>query len=109
MSIDFVEGLPLSKGKEVIFVVVDRLTKYAHFVGLKHLYTTATMAQTYIDHVFKLHGLSIVIMSDIDLVFTSQFWREPIKIQGVALHMSTTYHPQTDEQIEVSTQINTNY
>ena len=64
----------------MILVVVDRLTKYACFIGLKHIYTTNTVARAYIDHVFKLHGLPVSIVSDNDLVFTSNFWQELFKI-----------------------------
>ena len=101
VSMDFVEGLPVSGGKDVIFVVVDRPTKYAHFIRLKHPYTTTIVAQAYVDCVFKLHGLPTVIISDRDPIFTSQFWKELFKLQKVALHMSTAYHPQTDGQTEV--------
>ena len=90
-------------------MVVDMLTKYAHFIGLKHLYTTAIMVQTYIDHVLKLHGLPTTIVSDRDLVFTSQFWRELFKIQGVALHMSTAYHLETNGQTKVVNRCEENY
>ena len=64
ISMDFIEGLPLSKGKHVIMVIVDRLSKYAHFVGLKHPFTAAIIAQAYLDNVFKLHGLLNTIVND---------------------------------------------
>ena len=59
------------------------------------------MAKAYIEHIFKLHGLPISIVNDRDPVFTSNFWQELFKMQGVSLHLSTAYHPQTDGQSEV--------
>ena len=67
---NFIEGLPQSHGKEVIFVVVDHLTKYAPFMALSHPYTDAKVAQLFMDNVFKLHGLPNTIVSPI---FTSKF------------------------------------
>jgi hypothetical protein len=57
ISMDFIEGLPKSNGYSVIMVVVDRLTKFAHFVAVKHPYTAATIAQHFMDNIVKLHGL----------------------------------------------------
>ena len=57
LSMDFIEGLPRSQGYSVIFVVVDRLTKYAHFMAVKHPYTVASIAQLFMDNVVRLHGL----------------------------------------------------
>ena len=54
---DFMEGLPKSQGKEVILVVVDRFSKYAHFVAPTHPYTAEVVAQAYLDNIYKLHGL----------------------------------------------------
>jgi hypothetical protein len=70
---DFITGLPKSQGYEVILVVVDRLTKYAHFPPLTHPFTATTVAQTFLDGVYKLHGLSLNIVSDRDPVFSSRF------------------------------------
>jgi len=101
VSMDFIEGLPKSLGKEVIFVVVDRFSKYAHFAALSHPYTALDVAQCYLDHVFKLHGWPQSIISDRDKVFISAFWRALLSIQGTTLLLSTAYHPQTDGQTEV--------
>ena len=90
---DFIEGLPVSRGKDVVMVVVYRMTKYAHFMNLKHPYTVVVVAQTFIDNVFKLHGLPHTIVSDRDPIFTSIFWKKLFKIQGVELHLSSAYHP----------------
>ena len=98
---DFTEGLPLSHGKDVIFVVVDRLSKYSHFLPLKHPYTTLEVAQVFMDNVFKLHGLQKTIVSDRDPIFTSKFWQGLFNIYGTKLLMSSAYHLQTDGQTKV--------
>lgn len=101
VSMDFVEGLPKSQMKNVVFVVVDRLTKYAHFIPLSHPYTAAKVANLYMHYVFKLHGMPSSIVSDRDPVFTSKFWSELLRLQGVTLAMSSAYHPQSDCQTEI--------
>jgi len=82
-------------------VVVDRLTKYVHFMPLSHPYTAAKVDAVFIKEIFRLHGMSRSIVSDRDVVFTSKFWQELFKLQGSNLTMSSTYHPQTDGQTEV--------
>jgi len=96
ISLDFVEGLPISQGHSVILVVMDRLSKYAHFISLAHPYTAAKVAQLFISHIFKLHGMPTFIVSDRDPAFTSQFWRKLSKQHGTSLKMSSSYHPQKD-------------
>ncbi|XP_056696470.1 transposon Tf2-1 polyprotein isoform X1 [Spinacia oleracea] len=101
VSMDFISGLPKSGGKDVIFVVVDRLSKYAHFIALSHPYTAVQVAQCYLDNVFKHHGWPRSIVSDRDSVFLSNFWQGLFSLQGIDFLLSSAYHPQTDGQTEV--------
>ena len=87
---DFIEALPVVQGKSVILVVVDRLYKYAHFCPLNHPFTARTVAEVYVSHIAKLHGMPRTIVSDRDKVLLSNFWREFFALQGTVLHMSTT-------------------
>lgn len=101
LSIDFITGLPKSRGYEAILVVVDRLSKYSHFILLKHPYTAKTIAEIFVKEVIRLHGIPMSIVSDRDPLFISHFWREIFKLQGTSLKMSSSYHPETDGQTEV--------
>ncbi|CAM8937356.1 unnamed protein product [Rhodiola kirilowii] len=98
---DFITHLPASKGKTVIFVVVDRLTKYAHFMPLQSGFTSEMVAKVFAKEVFRLHGVPNSIVSDRDPIFLSCFWKELFRIQGTTLSHSSAYHPQTDGQSEV--------
>jgi IS30 family transposase len=100
-SMDFVEGLPKSDGKDVIMVIVDRFSKDAHCVTLSHPYSARTIARAFMDNIYKLHWIPALITSDRDSVFLSRFWNELFSTQEVNLHYSTAYHPQTDCQTEV--------
>ncbi|PNY16937.1 retrotransposon-related protein [Trifolium pratense] len=101
LSLDFITGLPKSKGYEAVLVVVDRLSKYSHFILLKHPYTAKTIAELFMKEVVRLHGIPNSIISDRDPLFVSHFWMELFKLQGTKLKMSSAYHPETDGQTEV--------
>lgn len=73
ISMDFIDDLPKSKGRSVIWVVVYRLTKYAHFIPLSHPYTASDLAKLFVEFIFKLHGMPDDIVSDKDPIFTSNF------------------------------------
>lgn len=93
---DFIEGLPKSQGKEVILVVVDRLTKYAHFIALSHPLTAPQVDHYFLSNIYILHGLPTSIVTDRDKIFTSHFWQHLFNALGVTLCLSTAYHPQTN-------------
>lgn len=109
ISMDFITGLPKSEGKEVIMVVVDRFTKYSHFIPLSHPYRAADVAQSFLDHVYKLYGLPSSLITDRDPIFTSRFWKELMNKLNIRLNMSSAYHPQTDGQTERVNQCLENY
>ena len=98
---DCITGLPKLGNKSVIMVVVDRLSKYAHFCALSHPFTTSMVAQIFMDQVFKLHGMLHSIVFDRDPTCTSNFWQELFKLQGTQLHLISAYHPQMDGLMEV--------
>ncbi|GKA11101.1 ty3-gypsy retrotransposon protein, partial [Tanacetum coccineum] len=101
VSMDFITGLPTSKGSTVIFVVVDRLTKYAHFGALPTSFNAHKVAELFVDIVVKHHGIPKTIVSDRDPIFVSNFWKQLFLFSGTQLSHSTAYHPQTDGQTEV--------
>lgn len=81
-------------------MVVDKFSKYTHFIALAHPFTAPYVAKVFMDIVYKLHGLPTVIISDRDKLFTSNLWKELFKLSNTELQMSTAYHPQTDDQTE---------
>jgi hypothetical protein len=101
IGMDFVVGLPrASNGQDAIWVIVDRLTKSAHFIPYKISDSMQKMAELYIREIVRLHGVSNSIVSDRDPRFTSKFWGRLQDAMGTRLNFSTTYHPQTDGQSE---------
>ena len=101
IAMDFVTGLPRTQsGCDTIWVIVDRLTKSAHFLPTKIDYPLEKLAQLYIQEIVRLHGTPASIVSDRDPRFTSRFWGAFQKAFGTRLSLSTAYHPQTDGQSE---------
>ena len=101
ISMDFITKLPkTSSGCDTIWVIVDRLTKSAHFLAIKETDKMERLTRIYIKEVVSRHGVPISIISDRDARFTSSFWQSLQKSLGTRLDMSTAYHPQTDGQSE---------
>jgi hypothetical protein len=101
ISMDFITGLPKVQGKDCIYVVVDRLTKFAHFYTIPTEYSAVQVAEIFFREVFKLHGLPKNIISDRDSQFIGTFWRELFWLVVTELTPSTSYHPQIDGQTEI--------
>ncbi|GKA63182.1 putative reverse transcriptase domain-containing protein [Tanacetum coccineum] len=99
ITMDFITKLPKTKsGHDTIWVIVDRLTKSAHFLAMREDYSTERLAKLYIDEIVARHGVPVSIISDRDGRFTSRCWQTVQKALGTRLDMSTAYHPQTDGQ-----------
>jgi hypothetical protein len=98
VCMDFIERLPKSQKYDTIMVVIDKYTKYGHFIPLAHPFSALTVAQAYLDSVYKLHGLPKGIVSDRDKIFMSAIWRELFRLSDTQLLMSSSYHSQTDGQ-----------
>eukprot|EP00253_Pinus_taeda_P028842 PITA_28842 len=106
ISMDFITGLPKTKkGNDSIMVIVDKLSKAAHFIPVQSTYRAPQIAHVFMQNVFRLHGLPKVIISDRDVKFTSTFWRTLFADLGTQLNFSTAYHPQTDGQTERVNQV----
>ncbi|GJT91280.1 putative reverse transcriptase domain-containing protein [Tanacetum coccineum] len=101
ITMDFVTKLPKSsQGLDTIWVIVDRLTKSAHFLPIKETDPLDKLAKLYLDRIVTRHGTPVLIICVRDGKFTSNFWRTFQKALGISLDMSTAYHPQTDGQSE---------
>ncbi|KAL1551486.1 hypothetical protein AAHA92_19326 [Salvia divinorum] len=101
VSMDFITGLPPSRGYTVIMVAVDRLSKYAHFAPLPAKFDALRVARLFIDTVVKHHGFPKTLVSDRDPIFLSATWEHMLRLSGTKLHFTTAYHPQSDGQTEV--------
>ncbi|WVZ63594.1 hypothetical protein U9M48_013215 [Paspalum notatum var. saurae] len=106
ITMDFIVGFSRTqKGYNSIWVVVDRLTKVAHFIPVNTTYSSVKLAKLYISRIVCLHGIPKRIISDRRSQFTSHFWEQLHDSLDTKLRFSTTYHPQTDGQIERTNQI----
>ncbi|GJS67778.1 putative reverse transcriptase domain-containing protein [Tanacetum coccineum] len=101
ITMDFISGLPTTpSGYDSIWVIVDRLTKFAHFLPMKKTDSIEKLAQLYLKEIVCKHGVPTSIISDRDSLFTSRFWKSLQEAMGTQLDMSTAYHPETDGQSE---------
>nr|GEU83674.1 reverse transcriptase domain-containing protein [Tanacetum cinerariifolium] len=101
ITMDFITKLPKSsQGFDTIWVIIDRLTKSAHFLLIRENDSMDKLARLYLDRIVTRHGTTVSIICDRDRRFTSNFWKSFQKALGTNLDMSTAYHPETDEQSE---------
>jgi transposase InsO family protein len=106
ISMDFVVGLPRTpKGNDSVWVIVDRLTKVAHFVPVKTQYATEKLADLYVEHMLRLHGAPRSIVSDRGTQFVAKFWQSFHQLLGTTLSYNIAFHPQTDGQTERVNQV----
>jgi transposase InsO family protein len=98
---DFIVGLPRTRANyDSIWVVVDRLTKAAHFIPVKTTYNSAMLAELYMSWIVCLHGVPKKIVSDQGTQFTSHFWQQLLEALSTHLNFSSAYHPEIDGQTE---------
>ena len=94
---DFMTHLPRTPHRhDAVWVIVDRLTKSAHFLAVRMTFTLEELCRLYIIVIIRLHGVPVSIMSDRDSRFTAHFWKSFQKAMDTRLTMSTAFHPQTD-------------
>jgi IS30 family transposase len=106
IGMDFIVGLSRTQaGYDSIWVIVDRLTKVAHFIPVKTTYSDAKIAELYISRIVCLHGVPKKIVSDRGSQLTSKFWEKLQKSMDTKLNFSSAYHPRTDGQTERTNQI----
>jgi hypothetical protein len=100
ISVDFIVELPESEGKDAIMVVVDSVTKCAHFVDMVTTLSAAGTARLYVQHIWKHYGLPGKALSDRGPQFIAEFMKELYQLLGIKLAATTAYHPQGDGQTE---------
>ncbi|KAI2655590.1 Transposon Tf2-6 polyprotein [Labeo rohita] len=100
IALDFITGLPTSQGNNTILTIVDRFSKAAHFVALPKLPTARETADLLVQHVFRLHGIPLDIVSDRGPQFTSQVWKAFCHALGATVSLSSGFHPQSNGQAE---------
>ena len=101
LTMDFITKLPKTrKGHDMIWVIVDRFTKSAHFLATRENWPMEKLAELYVKEIVRVHGVPLSIVSDRDSRFTSRFWKSVHDEMGTKLCLSTAYHPQTDGQSE---------
>jgi hypothetical protein len=105
IAMNFIEGFPKVGGKSVVLTVVDRFSKYGHFIALRHPYSTMTVTTAFFTNIVCLHGFPASIVSDRDPIFTSRVWQEMFKLSGTQLCLSSAFRPQTDGQSEVTNRV----
>ena len=98
---DFVVGLPkTTREYDAIWVIIDRLTKSAHFLPIKITYSLEQLAEIYVREIVRLHRVPVLIISDRDSRFTSSIWKSVHRAMGINLKFSIAFYPQIDGQIE---------
>ncbi|WOG95287.1 hypothetical protein DCAR_0414599 [Daucus carota subsp. sativus] len=101
LAMDFVVGLPRTRANhDAIWVIIDRLTKSAHFLPINERFSLDKSVHLYLKEIVVRHGVPVSIVSDRDPRFNSRFWKSFQECLGTKLNMSTAYHPQTDGQSE---------
>jgi hypothetical protein len=101
VTFDFIVKLPkTSRGNDSVCIFVDKLTKMVHFVACKEGILAKQFAELYVDHVFRLHGLSREFITDRDPNFTSAFWKGVTELLGTRAVMFSLFYPQAEGQTE---------
>jgi len=100
VSVNFISKLPESHGYDAIMMVVNSTSKHGHFIPTHTMVTALGSVRLYLQHVWKLHGLLLSVLSDCGPQFVSQFMHKLYRLLGIKVAASTAYHPQTDGQTE---------